>query len=173
MNTKEIIAVFDSDLKLVDAISRLKAKGIPIVDAYTPFPVHGVLKQLGKESKLPFFSVFAGIATIVMVLSLLYYITVIDYPLNIGGKPNFALPSFTVIIYLATILLTFISTVVVFQIRTGLYPGKPVEVNFPESTDDKFVLRIGGVETFTDKNRAEAVQILTDIGAVDIKDHFV
>ena len=168
MKQKEIIAVFNSDQKLVDAITRLKEKNIPVRDAYTPFPVHDVLKLLGKETKLPYFSVLAGALTIILAFTFLYYVAVIDYPVNFGGKPYFSLPSFVVIIYLLTILLTFISTVVVFQVRTGLYPGKEkVEVP-PGSTDDKFMVSVGEEGGLSDETINIANSILTEVGALEI-----
>ena len=169
MKQKEIIAVFDSDQKLVDAITRLKENNIPVRDAYTPFPVHDVLKLLGKETRLPYFSVFAGALTIILGFTFLYYVAVIDYPLNFGGKPYFSLPSFVVIIYLLTILLTFISTVVVFQVRTGLYPGKETVKVPPGSTDDKFILSVGEEGgDLSDETITLAHSILNEIGALEI-----
>ena len=168
MKQKEIIAVFDSDQKLVDAITRLKEKNIPVRDAYTPFPVHDVLKLLGRETRLPYFSVFAGALTIILGFIFLYYVAVIDYPINFGGKPYFSLPSFVVIIYLLTILLTFISTVVVFQVRTGLYPGKEAVEVPPGSTDDKFIVSVGEEAGLSDETITLANSILNEIGALEI-----
>jgi hypothetical protein len=168
MKQKDIIAVFDNDQQLVSAIGRLKEKNIPIREAYTPFPVHDVLKMLGKESRLPFFSVFAGATTIVLVFIFLRYVAVIDYPLNFGGKPAFSLPSFVVIIYLLTILLTFITTVIAFQARTGLYPGKDPEDILPGSTDDKFIIALGNDEGLSDEVKGIANAILKESGAIEI-----
>lgn len=168
MEHKNIIAVFDSDEKLVKAIGRLQESNIPIKDAYTPFPVHDVLRLLGRESRLPFFSVFAGAAAIALVLAFLYYTAVIDYPVNYGGKPYFAFPSFVVIIYLLTILLTFTTTVLVFHFRSGLYPGKDPEVVLPGTTDDKFVVALGGDEGMDAGMKKEADTILKESGALEI-----
>jgi len=168
MKDKDIIAVFENDRDLVRAIGSLKESNIPVRDAYTPFPVHDVLKLLGRESRLPFFSVMAGAGTIILVLAFLYYTAVIDYPLKYGGKPYFAFPSFVVIIYLLTILLTFISTVVVFQFRTGLFPGKEPEIPLPGSADDKFILTVGMDGGFSSEMRSRANEILKKSGALEI-----
>jgi hypothetical protein len=168
MKDKDIIAVFENDMDLVKAIGSLKESSIPVRDAYTPFPVHDVLKMLGRESRLPFFSVMAGAATIILVFAFLYYTAVIDYPLKYGGKPYFAFPSLVVIIYLLTILLTFISTVVVFQFRTGLFPGKEPEMLLPGSTDDRFILTVGVDEGLTGEMRSMAKEILKKSGALEI-----
>jgi hypothetical protein len=168
MTNKRIIAVFDNDRDLVGAIKRLREENIAISDAWTPFPVHDVLKLLGKESRLPYFSVFAGVSAVILVFLFLYYTAVIDYPIIYGGKPPFAFPSFVVVIYLLTILLTFTSTAAVFQIRTGLYPGKDAGDLFPGSTDDKFIISLGTNEGFSKETRARANEILKASGAVKI-----
>lgn len=168
MEQKDLIAVFDNDQDLVRAIGTLKENNIPVRDAWTPFPVHDVLKMLGRESRLPYFSVIAGVGVIVLTFAFLYYTAVIDYPIKYGGKPYFSFPSFVVIIYLLTILLTFISTVIVFQARTGLFPGKEAEVPVTGTTDDKFVISVGGKEGLTDEIVAKAEEILSANGAVDI-----
>jgi hypothetical protein len=168
MKHKEIIAVFDNDEDLVNAIRKLQEKKIPIRDAYTPFPVHDVLHLLGRETRLPYVAVIAGAINIVAALGFLYWVAVIDYPLNFGGKPAFTLPTFVVITYLLTILLTFIVTAIVFQIRTGLFPGnEPVEI-MKGSTDDKFILAIGAPDGFNDGEQSMADSILWESGATEV-----
>jgi hypothetical protein len=171
MKNREILAVFDSDEKLVKALQSLQRKGVPVKEAYTPFPVHDVLKILGRESRLPFFSIMAGVGTIVLVFAFLYYTSVIDYPINYGGKPYFAFPSFVVIIYLLTILFTFAGTVLAFHVRTGLFPGKEAESVFSGSADDKFILTIGGEGDLTDDMASLADSILKENGAVEINEN--
>ncbi len=168
MKPKDLIAVFDNDRDLVKAIGTLKENNIPVKDVWTPFPVHDVLKMLGRESRLPYFSVVAGVGAVIMTFAFLYYTAVIDYPIRYGGKPYFAFPSFVVIIFLLTILLTFISTVIVFQVRTGLFPGKEAEVPVTGTTDDKFVISVGSKEGLTDEIITEAQVILSANGAVEI-----
>jgi hypothetical protein len=170
MEKKGMIGVFDSDRKMADAIEKLLEKKIPVADAYTPFPAHGVMKRLGHESRLPYFSVIAGIFTIILVFSFLYYTAVIDYPIRYGGKPYFAFPSFVVIIYLLTILLTFILTVMAFQIRTGLFPGKENKDPVTGLSDDKFIVILGDGEGLNDQMRATAGTILEEAGVIEIID---
>ncbi len=168
MKDKDIIAVFENDLDLVKAIGSLKESSIPVRDAFTPFPVHDVLKMLGRKSRLPYFSVMAGAGSIILVFAFLYYTAVIDYPINYGGKPYFAFPSFVVIIFLLTILITFISTVLVFHFRTGLFPGKEPEIPVPDSSDDRFILTVGVDEGLSGEMRSMAKEILTKSGALEI-----
>jgi hypothetical protein len=168
MNQTNILAVFNSDRDLVSAIGKLREKNIPIRDAWTPFPVHDVLKLLGRESRLPYFSVFVGVSVIILVFLFLYYTAVIDYPIIYGGKSPFAFPSFVVVIYLLTILLTFIGTTAAFQVRTGLYPGKDADVQFARASDDKFIISLGQDGGISEVLRSQAKEILKENGAVEI-----
>jgi hypothetical protein len=170
MEQKGIIGIFDSDRKMVDAIEKLLETKIPVTNAYTPFPAHGAMKRLGHESRLPYFSVIAGTFTVILVFAFLYYTAVIDYPLRYGGKPSFAFPSFVIIIYLLTILVTFILTVIAFQMRTGLFPGKENKDPVPGLSDDKFIIILGDDEGLNDQTRILAGTILKEAGAIEISD---
>jgi hypothetical protein len=163
MKSTYIIGVYDRDDHLVETIKQLKEDNIPIKDVHTPFPVHDVLKLLGKESRLPNFSFVAGVFTIIATLGFLYWTAVISYPMSFGGKPVFPLPSFVVLIYLITILMTFISTVIVFQALTGLYPGKTEAIIHQQSTDDKFVIAVE-----MNDNKTQVEKLMKEKGAVEI-----
>jgi hypothetical protein len=177
MNSKGIIGIFSTDWQMADAIRRLREKNIPVTDAFTPFISHDIMNQLGRESRLPYISVAAGAGTIIMVLAFLYYTAVIDYPLIYGGKPYFAFPSFVVVIYLLTILITFILTVAAFQARTGIIPGKVITEpihragadEFIEGlTDDKFMIILGGREGLSVDMKESASAILKESGSTEI-----
>jgi hypothetical protein len=163
MKSTYIIGVYENDDQLVETIKDLKEKNIPIKDVHTPFPVHDVLKLLGKESRLPNFSFLAGIFAVIATFAFLYWTKVISYPINYGGKPIFPFPSFVVLIYLLTILITFASTVAVFQLLTGLYPGKNEILLHEQSTDDKFIIAVQKGE-----NAREVETLFRSKGAVEV-----
>ena len=52
MANKFIHAIYDDDDKLLDAVKHLKKEGVYIEDVFTPFPVHGLDKALGREDKI-------------------------------------------------------------------------------------------------------------------------
>jgi hypothetical protein len=177
MKNKGIIGIFSTDWQMADAIRRLREKNIPVADAFTPFISHEIMNQLGRESRLPYISVAAGAGTIIMVLSFLHYTAVIDYPLVYGGKPFFAFPSFVVVTYLLTILITFILTVAAFQGRTGIIPGRVITEplhragaeGFIEGlSDDKFMIILGGKEDLGADMKESATAILREAGATEI-----
>ena len=48
-----IVAVFEDDEVLLEALKKARAAGLKILDCFTPFPVHGIEKILGiKRSNL-------------------------------------------------------------------------------------------------------------------------
>lgn len=163
MKSTYIIGVYDNDDQLVETIMKLKEENISIKDVHTPFPVHDVLKLLGKESRLPNFAFLAGILALIVTFAFLYWTTVISYPINYGGKPYFSFPSYVVLIYLITILVTFLSTVAVFQVLTGLHPGKNETLFHDRSTDDKFVIAVEKGE-----NAGHVQSLFREKGAIEV-----
>ncbi len=67
------------------------------MDAYTPYPIEEVSEALGHHhSKLPLIVLGGGITGCVAGFGLAYWSSVIDYPMNIGGKPLNSWPAFIV-----------------------------------------------------------------------------
>jgi ABC-type dipeptide/oligopeptide/nickel transport system permease component len=83
------------------------------------------------------------------VLSFLYWTSVIDWPINYGGKPTNAFPSFIIIILVLTILSVTLGSLFIFSLRARIYPGKKYFLPDERSTDDKFIILF-------DKNNAGA-----------------
>jgi hypothetical protein len=83
----------------------LRTAGYKKFDAYTPFPVHGLEHAMGlKPSRLPFIVFGAALLGATSALAMMIYMNVIDYPMNIGGKPYMTLPSYVPITFELTIL---------------------------------------------------------------------
>jgi len=169
MNTKEIYGIYDDDLVLLDAVKSIKKKGINIKEAYTPFPVHGLDNALGiKYSRLPYVAFgFGALGTLTAIL-MQYYMLVIDWPVNIGGKPHFALPSFIPITFELTVLFASFSIVGAFLASNGLYPGKKAKLIDPRQTSDRFVLVIDTPDIQDDIENIK--NLLKNTGAIAIKE---
>ena len=106
MSTKQIIGVFDDEAQVLKAAKKLKSHGVNIRDIYGPSADHDLIKNLTRESRLPYLSVVTGSITILLTFAFVYYVTVIDYPLHYGGKPVFSFPPMVVVMYLLCILVT-------------------------------------------------------------------
>ncbi len=140
MSTKQIIGVFDDESVLLKATERLKEKGVNISDIYGPCADHSLIKNLTRESRLPYISVVTGIFTLMLTFAFVYWVTVIDYPLNYGGKPVFSFPPMVIILFLVCILVTGAVTTFTFLGRAKLFPGKDPKLIHPRASIDRFYL---------------------------------
>lgn len=83
----------------------LRDAGYRKFDAYTPFPVHGLEQAMGlKPTKLPLIVLTCALLGASSALAMMIYMNVLDYPMNIGGKPYMTLPSYVPITFELTIL---------------------------------------------------------------------
>jgi hypothetical protein len=149
MNTTHIIGVFDSKYDLLAGIEGAKSKNLTIEEIYTPYPVMEAIDALNRKSRFTTAAFIYGAAAVVGVLSFLYWTSVIDWPINYGGKPTNAFPSFIIITLVLTILTITILSLFTFSIRARIFPGKKYFLPDLRTTDDKFVILF-------DKNTAGA-----------------
>ncbi len=140
MNATHIIGIFDSKSDLLSGIEAAKSKNFNIDEIYTPYPVMEAIDALGRKSRFTTAAFIYGFAAVVGVLSFLYYTSVIDWPINYGGKPTNAFPSFIIITLVLTILSITILSLFTFSIRARIYPGKKYFLPDERATDDKFVI---------------------------------
>lgn len=165
MSKKYMLGVFDDEATLVDAFEKIRAKGILPVEVYTPYPVHEILEGMGNKTRITHAAFFYGVFAAVGILSFLTYAAVIDWPLNYGGKPFNAFPSFITVTIVATILSITLLTLLTFSARAKVFPGKKAEIVHPGATDDKFVMVI---DTESLGQNAETVQsIIKEHGVVE------
>ena len=71
-----------------------KRRAVPLprdiaeMDAYSPFPVDGLAEAIGfHKTRLPLLVLIGGIIGCAGGFYLQYWAAVIDYPMNIGGRP--------------------------------------------------------------------------------------
>jgi hypothetical protein len=140
MNTTHIIGVFDSKTDLLAGIEKAKSKNFTIDEIYTPYPVMEAIDALERKSRFTLAAFFYGFAAVVGVLSFLYWTSVIDWPINYGGKPTNTFPSFIIITLVLTILTITILSLFTFSLRAKIYPGKKYILPDERATDDKFIV---------------------------------
>ena len=101
-----ISAEFDDPGQLVDAARVVRQRGYHKVEAYTPYPIHQLdeILEEGRERRLPLMVLIGGILGTLTAWSMEYYIAVIEYPINVGGRPLNSWPAFIVIMFELTIL---------------------------------------------------------------------
>lgn len=145
-NIYGIMAEFDTPTQLVEAARQVRDAGYTKTDAFSPFPLHEIDEALGiKRSILPFMVFGGGVIGLLSGLGLQYFVHVLDYPIIVGGRPYFSLPSFIPPSYELTILLAAFTAVFGMLFLNGLpQPYHPV-FNVPRfalATREKFFLLI-------------------------------
>jgi hypothetical protein len=139
-----IMAEFDTPQALVDAAKRTHEAGYNKVDAYSPFPIEGLAEEIGFHyNEVPLVVLIGGIIGGITGYVMQYWMSAVDYPLNIGGKPPHSWPAFIVITFEMTILFAVISAVFGMLALNGLpMPYHPV-FNVPRfalASKDRFFL---------------------------------
>ena len=107
-----VMAEFDSPTTLVNAARAVREKGYRVIDAYSPFPIEELSDALQlHRNKLPLVVLIGGILGGIAGYLLQYYVTVVYYPINIGGRPLHSWPAYIIITFEMTILFAALSAV--------------------------------------------------------------
>ncbi len=152
---------------LVDAVKEIRKKDLPIEDILMPFPIHGLDELAGlKKSRIPTIGFIAGIIGSVSAFGFMTWVFTVDYPLVIGGKPYFSVPSFIPITFEVTILFAAFAMVFGFLIKSKLGPGAKHRIYDEKITDNHFVVLLKGI---SESGIDNARNILSATGAMEVK----
>lgn len=155
MNTEEgnyrygiygLLAEFDTPKGMVHAAERAHSEGYRLMDCYSPYPIDEAADAIGfKKNRVSLCTLIGGILGGSGGYSLMYWISVIDYPINIGGRPFHSWPAFIPVLFECTVLGSALATLVGMLALNGLpLPYHPVfnAPNFSRASKDKFFLCI-------------------------------
>jgi hypothetical protein len=139
-----LMAEFDNPTALLEATRRAHAEGYRRMDAYSPFPVEELAEALGmRHTRMPLVVLIGGILGCLGGYYLQYWTAVVDYPINVGGRPYHSWPSFIVVTFECTILVAGLFAVLGMLGLNGLpMPYHPVfnVERFALATKDRFFL---------------------------------
>jgi hypothetical protein len=169
MKHKYLLGIFEDDDVLLNAVRKIKKEGFNIHEIFTPFPVHYLDEAMGlQESRLHTMGfVFGAIGTL-FALSAMSYISAVDWPINVGGKPFFNFPSYFPIMFELTVLFASVGMVIVYYIRNGFTIFKDAEIVHPRITDDKFVT-VFCMKQYHEKEDLDRITaLLKETGATEI-----
>lgn len=174
-NIYGLLAEFDTPTQLVEAARKVRDAGYTKTDAFSPFPIHEMDDALGiKRSILPYLVFGGGVAGLAAGMGLQYFVHVIDYPLNVGGRPFFSLPAFIPVAYELTILLAAFVAVFGMLFMNGLpQPYHPVfnVERFALATREKFFLVIESTDDrFEYAETKKFMENLKPQGVYDVED---
>ena len=144
--TAGYLAEYDTTTAVIHAAEKVRDAGYSKWDVHTPFAVHGMDAAMGlRPTPIGFISLVGGITGGSLALLMQWYMNGYDYPLNIAGKPAFAIQAFIPVTFELTILLTAFATLFgmlgLNQLPTfyhWVFGGK----RFGRATDDKFFVSI-------------------------------
>jgi len=163
---KFVVGSFDDEKVLFPAVKQVRKAGYKIHDVYTPFPMHGLDKVMGlRDTSLHTAGFIYGITGTTTALSFMSWVFTKDWPLNIGGKPNFPLPAFIPIAFELTVLFAAVGMVLTFCYLCQLAPFVKKHHFSLRATDDLMVMAI---EITSKTNVEEAKAFLSAQGASDV-----
>lgn len=170
--TYGIMAEFETAEAIVAAARRTMAEGYTRVEAYTPVPIEDLNEILHvRRTNLPKISLIGGLMGMLAGFTLQYWTSVIDYPLNVAGRPFASWPAFIVPSYELTILFSALATAGGMIALNGLpQPYHPVfnAPRFSLASSDKFFLVIEAADPRFDMERAS--RFFHEIGAKGVYD---
>jgi Protein of unknown function (DUF3341) len=123
-----LLAEFEDPTSLVSAAERTHHAGFRCVDAYSPYPIEELHEALGSQhTRLPLIVLIGGLVGCLSGYALQYWVSVLAYPINVGGKPFHSWPAFIPVTFECTILGAALSAVLGMLALNGLpQPYHPV-----------------------------------------------
>lgn len=141
-----LLAEFNTPAEVLHAAEKFRDAGYTQFDTHSPFPIHGMDAAMGmKDSKLGLIVFPAALSGTTLAFLMMWWMNGIDYPLVIGGKPPYSLPSQIPIMFELTILLSAFATVFgMFFLNRLPRHHHPLfnSERFKAFSDDKFFLSV-------------------------------
>ncbi len=167
-----VLAEFRNPKELIDAAKLVNQNGYRNYDTYSPFPIHGMDKAMSlQKSKLGWIVISHGLLGFTGAIAMIYWMMVVDYPLNISGKTLMNIPAWVPVIFELTILLSAFGAVFGMFFLNGLpklnHPLFTSE-NFKKATDDGFFVCIEAEDPQFDSEKVQ--KLLSDAGASNIEE---
>jgi hypothetical protein len=167
-----VIAEFESPNDLVHAARKTYDAGYRRINGYSPYPIEELSEAIGfTHTSLPLIVFIGGVIGGLSGFFMQYWIEVIDYPLNVGGKPYNSWPAFIPITFEMTVLFAAFAAVLGMLVLNKLpQPYHPVfnAPNFALATRDRFFL---AVEANDPKfEHGAVVDLLKSLNAIEVND---
>ncbi len=164
--------MYDDDDVLKDGAKKLVAKGVKVAEVFSPFPIHGIDPIIGiQNTRLGIMAFLYGLTGLTLATLGTRYFMIVDWPMNIGGKPNESyldnMLAFVPVTFEFTVLCAAHGMALTYFLRNKTLPGLPASNPDPRTTDDKFVmeLRLSQNSQFSE---AELHEMLKSTGIVEL-----
>jgi mono/diheme cytochrome c family protein len=170
--TFAVLGLFSDAHKIVDAANQIRPRKLGRLEAYTPYPVHGLDRAIGLEpSRLGRLVMLMGVMGAGLALLFEGWVSAVDYPLVTGGKALFSWQAFVPVMFEVTVLFaTFTAGLaMLFAFNKLPFFGHPVlhSKAIKDITRDKLALSIEATSAVF--NTEAACQALLDSGAESVE----
>jgi hypothetical protein len=169
--TYGLLAEYSDPGALLHAAEAMREKGYRHFDTHSPFPIHGMDRAMGLgNSKVGFFSIGGGVTGLALATWLQWWTSAVDYPINISGKPFFAVEPSIPIMFELTVLFSAFGAVAGMLALNGLpRPYNPLfySKRFAGATDDKFFLHVAASDESFDET--QTAQHMREAGALHVE----
>lgn len=162
-----LLALYDNPDSLLHAAARAREHGFGGLDAFTPYPVHGLSEALGvRKSWVPYVTLVMGLGGAALGLLFEIWTSAIDWPINVGGKPYVSLPAFIPVMFECGVLLggTMTLAALLFACRLPNLRGPVLDRDI---TNDRFALYIP--ESGPEWNEERTSRFLKSTGPVEVR----
>jgi len=167
-----LLAEFQAPDDLVAAAEQVREEGYRRIDAFTPFPVHGLDEALAiRPTVLPWVVLAAGLTGAAVALGGQWWTNAIDYPFVVSGKPLFSLPAKIPVTFEVIILFAGFTAFLGMLALNGLPRFvQPVfrSRRFRRATADRFFLLVEAADARFSIEKTR--QLLTTVGAAQIEE---
>src|ERR1700686_3504856 len=141
-----LMAEFDNPTDLVHAAKAAYDAGYRHMDTYTPYPLEEAAEAIGAHHNRVSLIVLIG-AMLGMIggYSLQYWVSVVNYPINVGGKPFHSWPAFIPVTFECAILgasLAAVFGMLTLNVFPHLYHRLSTPPIFGPPSRDRFFLCI-------------------------------
>jgi hypothetical protein len=100
-----LMAEFESATDLTFAARKAFEQGYRKMDAYSPFPIEEVSEAIGfGYSRVPLVVLVGGLLGGIGGFLMQYWISALNYPINVAGRPLNSWPAFIVVTFELTVL---------------------------------------------------------------------
>jgi hypothetical protein len=155
-----LLAEYKSPEALVEAAEKTYARGYRRIDAFSPFPVEGLAEAIGFHSnRIPLIVLIGGLTGGIGAFFMMWFSAVLNYPINVGGKPLLSWPAFVPITFELTILIASFAAVFGMLALNGLpMPHHPLFYvpDFTRASRSRFFLCIQADDPLFDRNETRA-----------------
>lgn len=166
-----LLAEFSDPGALLHAAEAVHEEGYSHFDTHSPFPIHGMDDAMGLgNSKVGYFAFLGGVTGFLAAYLLQWWTAGVDYPINIGGKPFFAVEPSVPIMFELTVLFASFGAVAGMLALNGLpRPYNPLFYSdrFSGASDDRFFLHVAASDPQFDGE--ETAALLQRLGALHIE----